>query len=267
MTESELERANLANLTSLWARMGERVVQGAGLARAHASRSWPHRWWLDPHSAAGTDLDAFVAAVPVGGVVPLWFHDRGAIDGLETRLQAAGLIPVMDQTAMVLVADRDAPSLSVDSPGAPALELVRPRTAADFARWSAICGGAFGYEIDAAVIADLATDPRADLFLARSGDVEAGTALVWRAGGVAGIHQVGVPAALRGRGIARALMVRLLQGCRTRGDRRVTLQASPAGAGIYRALGFRDQFRIRLYYRSSTPGKDLAGLVRAPARG
>ncbi|MCB0221942.1 MAG: hypothetical protein KDH09_19750, partial [Chrysiogenetes bacterium] len=48
---------------------------------------------------------------------------------------------------------------------------------------------------------------------------------------------------------SRTLMVHVLGRCARAGARLVTLQASAAGAGVYRPLGFAEQFRIRNYRR------------------
>ncbi|MCB0220754.1 MAG: hypothetical protein KDH09_13725, partial [Chrysiogenetes bacterium] len=69
------ERANLENLIAFWTRLGTRRCEELGIAQAHASQSWPHRYWLDPDTdlSAIRELDDLIALVPPGGVVPVWF--------------------------------------------------------------------------------------------------------------------------------------------------------------------------------------------------
>ena len=276
MTARELERANLDNLTSLWRRMGTRADAVLGRIGAHASRSWPHRWWLEPNRQTDVEedsylddtLDDFVALVPPGSVVPVWLQNRGRFRAFETKLVEAGFVRDLDQTAMVLNLNEGAsnnadgaaasalgelgsdarPSIAL-TPIEEGLDLAHPEGELACRSWSELCSRAFGYKINVEVIADIAADIDLGMYLARWEERAAGTALTWDHHGVVGIHQLGVAPEMRSRGIARTMTVRLLEICRASSARYVTLQASDAGAGIYRSLGFREQFTIRNYRR------------------
>lgn len=241
------ERANLENLIAFWTRLGTRRCEELGIAQAHASQSWPHRYWLDPDtdlSAIG-ELDDLIALVPPGGVVPVWFQGEGPFDLLEEKLLAAGFEVGIEQTAMCRELEPD------DFAGeeSPALAIETLREGPALACWCEISGSAFGYDIDPAVIERVAGDSGVWIYLAYREGRPAGTALTLQLGEVVGIYQVGVASELRGQGIARTLMGHVLGQCRRAGARLVTLQASAAGAGVYRPLGFAEQFRIRNYRR------------------
>jgi GNAT superfamily N-acetyltransferase len=65
-----------------------------------------------------------------------------------------------------------------------------------------------------------------------------GTVTTCRFGPVAWVAMMLVQAALRGRGIGRALMVRALEDLDARGVRSVRLDATPLGRPLYESLGF-----------------------------
>ena len=241
------ERANLENLIAFWTRLGTRSCEELGIAQAHASQSWPHRYWLDPDTDLSSigELDDLIALVPPGGVVPVWFEGRGAFDLLEDKLVAAGFEIGIEQTAMC----RQLQPGDFAPEERPELEIETLREGPALLRWCELSGSAFGYEIDPAVIERIAGDPETRIYLARREGRLVGTALTLQIGEVVGIYQVGVAPGLRGQGIARALMVHVLGCCSRAGARLVTLQASAAGAGVYRPLGFAEQFRIRNYRR------------------
>ncbi len=118
--------------------------------------------------------------------------------------------------------------------------------------WAEVASQAFGYEIDATVVGRIAAVPDVELLLAREGGQAVATALTFQTGDTIGIHQVGVPKEHRGKGLARMIMDHTMARCAASSSRYATLQASAAGAGIYRGLGFQEQFTITNYRRSPT---------------
>jgi ribosomal protein S18 acetylase RimI-like enzyme len=67
------------------------------------------------------------------------------------------------------------------------------------------------------------------------------------AGGTAGIYAVETLAQFRGRGIGRAMTLAPLLAARRLGYRIGTLQSSDAGFGVYRSIGFVEQFRYAIH--------------------
>ena len=74
------------------------------------------------------------------------------------------------------------------------------------------------------------------------------------AGGAAGIYAVETLAEFRGRGIGRAMTLAPLLAARRLGYRIGTLQSSEAGFGVYRSIGFEEQFRYAIHVGGVPPG-------------
>jgi ribosomal protein S18 acetylase RimI-like enzyme len=73
------------------------------------------------------------------------------------------------------------------------------------------------------------------------------TALAYERDGDCGIYNVGTLEHARRRGLGTALTALLLHEARDRGCTTASLQSTPMGEGVYRAVGFRDLGRIYEY--------------------
>lgn len=247
MDKHALDKANIDNLTALWRAMGASAVSGApGL---HACTGWPDRHWFDWGREPAAVADDLSARLPPRAMVPVWAAgDRKS--PLQRALENSGLAVCLEQLAMYLPLEDWA-----GSPGS-GLHIERVSSPAQVQSWTDACSRAFGYRIDVAPIERLAGHPAARLLLATEGEVPLATALLFKTGPVIGVHQVGVVPEMRGKGIAVALMQDILNTCREWRGECVTLQASAAGKGLYRKLGFRPQFRIASYRNPATSGTD-----------
>lgn len=85
------------------------------------------------------------------------------------------------------------------------------------------------------------------VFVAELGDIPVGTAATCVFGPVAWIAMVLVDPAVRGRGIATALMNHCLRFLDDRGVRSVRLDATPLGRPVYEKLGFVVEFQLARY--------------------
>ncbi|MBN7798326.1 GNAT family N-acetyltransferase [Parahaliea mediterranea] len=239
--DASLDTANIDNLTALWHAMGATALDDT-LPGLHACTGWPHRFWFDwrrPPQPTVQLHDA-LAALPPRAMVPVWRADKAG-SALEQSLRQLGYTVALEQRAMHL---RQWPVFPASS------LALRPALSDDeLNRWTQLCSEAFGYPIDSGVMARLARDDRASLWLAEDKGEAVATALLFRTGGTVGMHQVGVPAAQRGRGVARALMQALMNQCHARDTDSLVLQASAAGEGLYRQLGFQQRFLLRSYRR------------------
>ncbi len=237
--------ANIDNLTQLWKAMGVTTPPPEAPATLNISESWPHRCWLDLRARADelVHLANTVTALPQRGIVPVWPWPDGGVEALQSALAHHGFTERSALTAMVLPLD----GVDAEWPQDEATELIT--TSDGIHTWTELCSQAFGYAIDETVTQRLGGVADLDFFLARVDGVAAATALTYKTGDTIGIHQVGVPKEFRGQGVAKRLMDHVMAHCRASGCRQVTLQASKAGAGIYRKIGFEDQFTIRNYQR------------------
>lgn len=240
MDDKALDKANIDNLTALWRAMGTRAA--SGVPGLHASAGWPDRCWFDWGEEPAAPAGDLLAHLPPTAMVPVWAADERN-SPLEQALVRDGFAVCLEQRAMHLNLD----GWTGTSP-AP-LQLARVTSLSQVESWTGACSRAFGYRIDVAPIRRIARDPAVRLLQARVDGRLAATALLYKTGGVIGVHQLGVLPEYRGRGVAGALMRNILAACREWQGRFVTLQSSVAGEGLYRKLGFVPRFNIRSYRR------------------
>lgn len=241
MNTTELNKANLDNLTRLWKLMGSSASRGVDAF--NISARWPHRAWfeLERCEQAFEVLLALASQVEADGIVPVW--PEWAPPQWEQALKESGFVLAFRQLAMVLSLENASPEYDGAS------ELLSPVRSDDIACWTAVASEAFGYSIDIDVIRRCAQNPDIQVLLAHCDDQPAATAMLYKTGEVIGVHQVGVGVSYRGRRLAREVMKTVLEQCRDWGGRYVTLQASEMGESLYRSLGFEAQFEIRNYQR------------------
>ncbi len=111
------------------------------------------------------------------------------------------------------------------------------------------------FEIDEALLPRLA-----DIRMGMPPDRERSVALLGRldgravasaelfaSAGVAGLYSVGTLAAVRGKGLGRAMTIAALQEGRDRGYRGGVLQGTAMGVPVYQRLGFREYSRFEIY--------------------
>ena len=241
----EPREANIANLTGLWKRMGVTTRFLTPSVPLHRCCSWPHRCWVEGNDRAESlaAMEGALEDLPDRSILPLWDWPTGSAMALERVLLERGYVHRSAQTAMVLDLEAHGPQ------GVPDAQVRRIDTPEDIDAWTDVCSRSFGYAIDGAVVRRLVDDPAVALYLIDHENSPAATALTLQTGNTIGVHQVGVPKEFRGKGLARKLMDHVMYACVESGSRYATLQASAAGAGIYRELGFVEQFEIRNYQR------------------
>lgn len=84
-------------------------------------------------------------------------------------------------------------------------------------------------------------------FLGRLDGTPVATASVLLGAGVAGVYNVATLPRARRRGVGRAITYRALAEARAAGYHYAILHASPAGAPLYRAMGFREVCTVFTY--------------------
>ena len=208
----------------------------AEIAAAYAERATPFLWW------------------------------RASLDGpadLGIRLERAGIWQVGDAPAMTV--DLAALPAALDPPVG--LEILGVTDVDGLHEYLAVLGvepppeGApplFPPPVAAAIVAHtgarLALEPVPMRYVGRLEGRPVATSRLSLAGGAAGIYAVETLAEFRGRGIGRAMTLAPLLAARRLGYRIGTLQSSDAGFGVYRSIGFEEQFRYAIHVGGVPPG-------------
>lgn len=99
---------------------------------------------------------------------------------------------------------------------------------------------------------ELAESPSIDIFLAERGPAVQSTVTVTWHGRVAGIWAMGTLGWAQGEGVGKALLVRVMQECRSRGIETFYLGATPAGYPLYERIGYRTLLTSQVWVRGET---------------
>lgn len=174
-----------------------------------------------------------------------WVDESSRPAYLPAFLQAHCLFYVAGEAGMAL----DLATAPITAPRLPGLRIVTVANAAgcnDFARATIA-----GFELPLhyldrwqAIHAGLGHDLPLRSYLATQDGSLAGCAQLFLDGSVAGVYDVAVLPAFRGRGVGRALTLAALADARQLDARIAVLHASPMGAGLYQRLGFRQYCRM-----------------------
>lgn len=239
--------ANFGNLTDLWQRFGATGIALAEGEVLNRSIAWPNRVWFPPDSqpARLQPWRIAVGSAPPDATFVVWDTERASAQSWFAGLPTLGLAPASELTAMAM------PATGIDSRAKTTLAVETIIDSSGAQRWSELCSRCFGYRINDRVITTAASQPDVWLMSGLWQGKAVATALLYRTGQVAGVHQVGVDPEYRGRGIARAMMQRALGMATLRWSPSLfVLQASAQGRGLYQQLGFRQQFQLGLFRRS-----------------
>lgn len=240
-TLTQIKLLNLYNLTGLWKRMGALCVEG----NLYRSRNWPFRLWFDPNAQEKEipNISKYARNCDRRTIIPVWNLpgnlDSSALE-LSSRLQKMGFQEHFSQTAMSL--DLNIPNLV-----SPSFPFIKAENEKDLQDWVFVNEQAFGYKIEQSVIQEIAPDPDIHLFLLKINERPAAAGMLFFHESVAGIHLVGVLSEYRKRGIAKALMQKMILQARNKGVSTCTLQASSQGFELYKKLGFKTDFVIHSY--------------------
>ena len=230
---------NIENLTSLWERAGHRhktlVTHNTFNSVVIAGSQWPNRIWS--HSIS-TPLDinrisAFMTSDSTPTTLSVFNHQEH-----EEYLASEGFEKVSEQIGMHLKLQNPFPKSK--------LTLGRVSEQIGSELWSQLFEMSFGYSIPSKVVMQLAKD--ADFHILISGINPVGTALLYSSNNEAmGIHALGIISEFRRQGLAEQAMYKLLNTAYQQKFELAILQASVAGEGLYRKLGFSTDFTIKNY--------------------
>ncbi len=248
----DIGQANIANLSSLWARYGATSI-GADKVLTQ-NLGWPHRCWHENPSLLEDISPLAVAGEDV--LFPLWpdFSSQSSTSSahLRAQLEMHNWVCALTQTAMYL--PLNANDFANQGQGAPSTSSFSVRKISmidDISPWCEVVSDAFGYEVDAKVIAPLLALSDVALYVGEfKGEVVA-SALLYQTDEVIGLHQVGLKQAYQGQGLAKAMMNTLLAIASATSAKYMVLQASAAGRPLYEKLGFIKQFEIQSFRKQS----------------
>lgn len=250
----DLLKANLDNLTGLWKQYGSVAISPNTGSRMRMNTDWPHRCWLDDAGFVEEPADVMLKELPGEAIVPTWAKQSVVQPqgdylleerDLEGALLKEGWMFSFDQVAMSLTLSAEHLAHHDVEQGLTITRLL----AEEVDEWVSVCSDAFGYVVDPKVISSILKDETIQLLLVRQGNTAVATAILYKTGEVVGVHQVGVRQACQGQGVARRLMLALIDRCARWQGKCIVLQASRMGAPLYLGLGFEPLFVINNYQR------------------
>jgi hypothetical protein len=183
-------------------------------------------------------------------------RDTGDDDDLRDACVAAGLEPFGSPVPQMIVV---APP--PDRQGVDGVVIERVDDEAGVADVVAVNAEAYAtYGMPAEVLPELfdrgsalADDPAAHLVVARRDGAPVATAMTFESDGVASVQWVGTVPSARGSGLGALVTTVVTNSAFQRGASSVTLQASPMGEPVYRALGYETIYRYSEYVRWPKP--------------
>ncbi|HUE06648.1 MAG TPA: GNAT family N-acetyltransferase [Acidimicrobiales bacterium] len=183
-------------------------------------------------------------------------RDTGEDDGLRDALQAAGLEQFGSPVPQMLILGP-----LPDHKGVDGVVVERVADEASVADCVGVNAEAYAtYGMPAEVLpelfdnaAALVDDPAAHVVVARRDGVAVATAMIFESDGVASVQWVGTVSSARGSGLGTLVTTVVTNVAFERGATSVTLQASPMGEPIYRALGYETVYRYSEFVRWPKP--------------
>lgn len=232
---------NIHNLTSLWKTATLAFDSYQALPYFDYAYiedcQWPNRLWFHQDLTKKSVLAAksILENAPIQLTIP--YFDIYNSKSFEL-LEAEGLEVCLEQVAMFLK-----PKELLEEKSDFHLEIVANETQANL--WAELFKQAFGYLISAETI--LRNLPYVSYYLAYDNEQAVGTGMTNITHKTLGVHSIGVPPAMRRKGFAEAIMIKLINKAIQNQIETITLQASNMGKGLYLKLGFQEQFAIKSY--------------------
>lgn len=259
-----IDEANINNLTDLWKKYGVINLEENTDLVLNVNSTWPYRCWFDWKTLSDSKINelfnpkfnSLLIQHNNSNVVPLWILDNFTGDEVnrcqifEKNLLHNEYVCGVEQVAMYLDLHElknmrldDQYNIKTD------LDIKNVSSAAELDKWINIISKAFEYEVDDAVFFELLKCKDIKILMAYQADQAVAGALLYKTGDVIGLYQMGVLQSLQGQGIARYLMLYLIETSMQWQGRYIVLQASKAGRALYDSLGFKAQFLIKNYKR------------------
>lgn len=271
VSTQQIAHENIANLYALWRAYGCNPLYENEWFTLWRNTGWPHRCWFEMNSGAVNNIaltpdvsesisravSALLLTQPqetVFPVYPLQFMHASIKPTanltplIQQCYQGVRLNTHFTQQAMILNLTAHKATSTYDRfspPSKHGMRFVKVSNNSELNVWCNIASAAFGYTVDKTKVQPLMGTNNITITLGFKGNKPAATGLLLKTKHTVGIHQVGVLPALQGQGVATAIMHNLLASSVKQDANYAVLQASDAGAPLYRKLGFCQQFAIR----------------------
>jgi predicted GNAT family acetyltransferase len=213
--------------------------------KLHFSNSWPNRCWME-YNYDNNDLQEVIRVNSKKNksyILSLWEYDEVIFHKSIKELESNNYKVLFEQTGMYLDLNK---TIEGDI-GDLQVKFVKDKN--DIDTWTEIASKSFGAIIDKDIINKIARDENIYLLLGYKNDMVVTTTLLYKSDDVMGVHLVGVPAEHRGQGIAENIMKKAIAFSRDKSINSMVLQSSSLGLGIYKRLGFEENFIFRNYQK------------------
>lgn len=250
-----INQANIHNLKSLWEKYGSQIINEDGGIGLKTNPHWPHRCWLSNSTPIKDFL--WLKHLKKSTILPVWpkINNNGDSQQISTypatiekELTDNNWQCVFNQTAMYLsLAEHNVNTIKKSVSPLNKLTIKQVETTEELKMWVDIASQAFGYSIDYLVFKNLIHDKDIKIIHTYYNEQAIATALLYKTGEIIGMHQVGIKPDFQGRGLARSVMLLLIDMAIKWQGTYIVLQASPAGKPLYDNLGFNTQFLIKNY--------------------
>jgi GNAT superfamily N-acetyltransferase len=273
-----LEKHNIDNLCAFWESTGSALHAGC----LQISNTWPNKFWFnfdylnddnDDHQqdSVVNILKDVNKVIRDGSMCPAWGKIEQTRKEIEDILCSLGCEYRFQQTLMHKAMSEYTPtSVNRDQ----SFVVSRAQSQDDIQKFCEVCSLCFGYHIDLESMINAAQNPNTHILVGYHGDgIPVATSVLFQTGNTIGIFQVGVLPSYRRQGIARNLMLQVLdigneifegylqmmsEGCESdnsvlkdqmrscsRENCYMTLQAGDSAKELYLSLGFKERFAYR----------------------
>ncbi|NQY22682.1 MAG: GNAT family N-acetyltransferase [Campylobacteraceae bacterium] len=240
MNTVNINEKNINNLLALFSLMGIDKRKN----NLKFSKSWPNKLWFEYDYSQNDLLNAIHEAKNNERTlaIPLWNKDP-FYDDYIALFEKNKMKISFEQIGMSLdlKAQKSFESSEED------VQVINKSE--DISAWVNIASSSFSYVINDEIIKEVAKNPKATLLLAYKNKFPVGTALLYEHDNVLGVHLVGVPKEHRGNGLAYNIMLEAINIAKRKDINYMTLQASVLGLGIYKRLGFKEDFIMKNYIK------------------
>ncbi|MDN4502429.1 GNAT family N-acetyltransferase [Alteromonadaceae bacterium BrNp21-10] len=230
---------NIENMTQLWTAYGA-VNEGD----FKVNNSWPHRIWLgDKNGKDDANRLIHLPWATPNHILASWDVNASLQLDLAVHWQKN------NQLFLMWLAMKDY-VVTVKNDSATELVQIASNNVDSISKFVALCSEGFDYPIDESVIQNVAHNPKVNLYVLYSDNVPVATTLLYQQNEVMGIYQVAVPQQYRGQGLAKKMMLAILNNAKQSNVATVVLQSSTMGYELYRQLGFCKSGILNLYQKN-----------------